>query len=1017
MISWSVILNFRVLIDNLAPFLHLSTSWIEWLEWFECITEYFHKWKRSLRLDFLDKLISDKGDEIWNAAIWHDDGEVARLLAEFEENIYLSNETRDPEMNRVEGFSPKFVIAKVVAELYQGYANNTIVASTMAKLRMKAIADRLAKTSRRITQKEWQQLQCVARGEVSILWIVITRNHLLDVKYLLKNNDIDLRSRNGVNQETVLLRAVSQNNEHIIRSILETNSSVPPLRYIDIGNQRSQTPLHISIEAYLQGPQQHDSEESHTILRICTLLLEHGANVNALDDRFQTPLHLLLGSRESDVPIGPLLQILLSDEAEINIKDIRGNSPLHLACKKQDRQAMKMLVEKGADLETFNRDGYTPREYLMTSEDDEEFWMDLKILTMTSTAKLEKDTKIPQRDGRISDRRMWICRKSPVYCRIQKSIQVTNRNIQIPVFWVGTGRYVSDVLYPSDQGQNVTFLEYCEREYEHVWQAVQKRLGMPSESTEDATREKGQVNDDRWRWVNFNANNMTWIKVSDLKSRKCGSGDFILDHTEELTDLHTKSEIWEFFRSNIRLRDGKERDYRIRAPHAQKIDIETSKSRDKDIPEAGSMVSIVMTDYLFEEKRVGEAYLPFTGMDGVQMPQTLDQTFNSAEGLSGLRSKENQVIYRWSGKGSSARHGQGLGKHKPLQPPRGSLGSRFKDWLGYHVKEEPDPDGAALDYIEEIMKHEGMGNATRMRSIKQEGSPKWLMVRQLWLWKLHDGTILTAIPSRENMGMADDLLETIRHSELDELCTADDLVKHIVQQTVTFPEKFRLAGLGEHILDIFENELASEMDREAGFFNSFTRKDWNSRFANKAISEAAGCTWRVKDIRGELRLIDKVFTQQLDVLKEFAAVVETDKGMSLEEQEATLIRESGLEVLRERIRRIDEDAATTIDGLSNITQAMLAQASLKEAESARLMNFIILPFTVVTVIFTPLSFMTSLFAVNSDGFPHNDEGELRIPSNWLRDKMIIGEIGTLIPLLIIIVSISYLRTGTRRTPK
>lgn len=30
---------------------------------------------------------------------------------------------------------------------------------------------------------------------------------------------------------------------------------------------------------------------------------------------------------------------------------------------------------------------------------------------------------------------------------------------------------------------------------------------------------------------------------------------------------------------------------------------------------------------------------------------------------------------------------------------------------------------------------------------------------------------------------------------------------------------------------------------------------------------------------------------------------------------------------------------------------MLAQASLKEAESARLMNLIILPFTVVTVIF------------------------------------------------------------------
>ncbi|KAF0640546.1 hypothetical protein FPSE5266_10072 [Fusarium pseudograminearum] len=304
-----------------------------------------------------------------------------------------------------------------------------------------------------------------------------------------------------------------------------------------------------------------------------------------------------------------------------------------------------------------------------------------------------------------------------------------------------------------------------------------------------------------------------------------------------------------------------------------------------------------------------------------------------------------------------------------------------------------------------------------MRSIQLEANPKWLMVRQLWLWKLNDGTIITTIPSRKGMCAADDLLETIRHSDLDEISTADDLMKHIVQQTVTFTERFKLAGLGEHILDIFESELAFEVDQEAVFFNNFTRKDWNSKYANKAINEAAGCTWRVKDIRGELRLINKVLTQQLDVLKEFAMII---AGMSPEEgkkQGDTLIRDSGLELLMERIKRMDEDAATTIEGLSNITQAMLAQASLKEAESARLMNFIILPFTVVTVIFTPLSFMTSLFAVNSDGFPHNDDGELRIPSDWLRDKMIIGEIGTLIPLLIIIVSISYLRTDRKLATK
>jgi hypothetical protein len=85
----------------------------------------------------------------------------------------------------------------------------------------------------------------------------------------------------------------------------------------------------------------------------------------------------------------------------------------------------------------------------------------------------------------------------------------------------------------------------------------------------------------------------------------------------------------------------------------------------------------------------------------------------------------------------------------------------------------------------------------------------------------------------------------------------------------------------------------------------------------------------------------------------------------------TFIRDCGLAAMLERVKQMDEDASTTLQGvsqlrlsvfyavfmliddfqLSNIIQAMQAQASLKEAESSRVMNIIILPFTIVTVIF------------------------------------------------------------------
>ena len=58
---------------------------------------------------------------------------------------------------------------------------------------------------------------------------------------------------------------------------------------------------------------------------------------------------------------------------------------------------------------------------------------------------------------------------------------------------------------------------------------------------------------------------------------------------------------------------------------------------------------------------------------------------------------------------------------------------------------------------------------------------------------------------------ADTLLETIRQGNLDVLTTPNDLIKRILSETVTFLDEFKWAGLGNHILDIFEGEIATEV--------------------------------------------------------------------------------------------------------------------------------------------------------------------------------------------------------------
>ncbi|KAH7120505.1 hypothetical protein EDB81DRAFT_914141 [Dactylonectria macrodidyma] len=267
-----------------------------------------------------------------------------------------------------------------------------------------------------------------------------------------------------------------------------------------------------------------------------------------------------------------------------------------------------------------------------------------------------------------------------------------------------------------------------------------------------------------------------------------------------------------------------------------------------------------------------------------------------------------------------------------------------------------------------------------------------------------------ALETRRHVHTADNLLETIRQGDLGGFRDSNDLIKHIIFEAISFPNEFKWAGLGEHVLDIFEAEIASAVDKEAKFFWEFTDPKSNPRDMNLTIERAAKSTWLVKDIRDELRLLRQLFENQLKLAQEvsetFWPTLMSGETRSSKEARKSIresfIGESGVETLIQRVKQMDEDASTTLDGLSNIIQAMQAQASLKEAEAARFMNAIILPFTVMTVIFTPLSFLTSLFAVNTSGFPHNGDGELSLSTKWFSLRMVFGELTSLVATFLLV---------------
>lgn len=113
----------------------------------------------------------------------------------------------------------------------------------------------------------------------------------------------------------------------------------------------------------------------------------------------------------------------------------------------------------------------------------------------------------------------------------------------------------------------------------------------------------------------------------------------------------------------------------------------------------------------------------------------------------------------------------------------------------------------------------------------------------------------------------------------------------------------------------------------------------------------------------------------------------------------------------------------SITQLNRLVQIKQAQSSLNEAESAHKLNNYIMLFTIITVIFvsaypptlpryldlgvimtmynrmeltnpptlpppqTPLSFLTSIFALSIDEFPQNAEGQPIYTSSWITSRM------------------------------
>jgi hypothetical protein len=87
-----------------------------------------------------------------------------------------------------------------------------------------------------------------------------------------------------------------------------------------------------------------------------------------------------------------------------------------------------------------------------------------------------------------------------------------------------------------------------------------------------------------------------------------------------------------------------------------------------------------------------------------------------------------------------------------------------------------------------------------------------------------------------------------------------------------------------------------------------------------------------------------------------------------EERYRTALAETLLNRYQARIKKIDRDAERIEKSISDKLETKRTHASIQDAHNSLVLSMTVVGFTVITVIFAPLAFLTALFALDVEGF-------------------------------------------------
>lgn len=695
---------------------------------------------------------------------------------------------------------------------------------------------------------------------------------------------------------------------------------------------------------------------------LAKLLLENGADVSAANNRGRTALHLVIGSSD-ETHRQATMKLLLQHHADPRAVSDGGWTPLHNAAQRGIPSAAYLLLNADAPVNAALSNGMTPLHWAAFNG-----FEDVVEVLLT-----RDDADLGIKDG--FGRAPWLCAAEKGHYELMDALSPVRNCNRVPQPMQNACKALEATIVEFKQsGEKQRIFKHSVYDLLYGWDHKNERPKIPAYTA------NGGLSTD-FRWIHLPANNITWVETF-LTKWFMESGYQDLETYKALTKCFEQEHRGTLPHANFM------RPFCQRIPHASSHIPDdpnmlmsppplarsssglSERSVNMGIPGGDGKVVLFMP-YLHYETDDGRQKM----MDAVKNITTAGQTITTSN------SPNYKLLQAYLGE-------------KPPVHPRRTLDQFFYHGIDTSVR---DQDQVVYRYCK-----------------KHGHERKIFMVDQLWLWVIGKDLIVSCFPGRweqqrrDPLNVLDGIIEEMNAKTRAPIRSVYDLAILITSRCSGMFSRHRSDDQRYQFLDMFEASVGRVTEELTQLFHRFEQASAQSQqwlrprrrrhMIRKAsndvesfdplldIRSETSLLTEVRDIRDELNILTMILNSQIFTLGDFrgclidelggngassrrvANVVNEIRKRTVEQERRLKLHKRDIDAMDQQAERLYKSLTDLLDLKQKHSNALEARFASEQALAAAREGQTVMVFTIVTIIFQPMSFITSYFGIDVDSW-------------------------------------------------